>query len=55
MQQALYNEPESPPSLGGRGVCLQTLGGFHLKKKKQALPFTTALGSAPTQITPPPF
>ena len=39
MQQALYNEPESPPSLGGRGVCLQTLGGFHLKKKKTSSPF----------------
>lgn len=53
MQQALYNEPKSVHLLWEDGMSVQTLG-FFSTSKTQALPFTTALGSAPAQTIPPP-
>lgn len=41
---------ESPPSLGGWDVCTNPQG--FSTSKTQALPFPTALGSAPAQIIP---
>lgn len=54
MQQALYNEPKRARLLWEDGMSVQTLEVF-TTSKKQALPFTTALGSVPAQVVPPPF
>lgn len=53
MQQTLYNETQNVCLLWEDGMSVQTLG-FFPTSKKQALPFTTVLGSALAQTIPSP-